>query len=621
MQQPRSALITSHGAFSDDGQSFIINRPDIPSPLVNVLSTGDYGVAMAQTGAGCSWGRRPAEPVTWGSGDFTRDAGGRALYLRDDKSGDVWSAGWQPLRARPQSYECLHGVGHTLITSRTQNIQSQWLVFVPHEEPLEVWRLRVKNTGKSRRTLSLWSAVEWAQARASTGTGAPFVHDKNQVLLAKARPSTAGGWGGVFFHAVNHAPRAFTLDRRSFWGPYGSAEAPEALKRGRYAAAGAGRGGAAPEEAFAGFCLPLTLKPGEEKSFLFTVGCADAQSEALMKARKFQDFTQVDNAWNRTQMFWDKYLSSLEVRSPDPTFDLLVNTWLKTQALSQDLWGGRGPRDSRVLLALEPSRVKAEVLSRASGAGASLLGDVPWPRLLADVLRETGEVRLLMEIVRGRSTLYQAGLAAVKELVASASEDAVWSAELLSDWADMIHWAVKDGTRPSKEKETARRFKAEAARRDAAVRRSFSVPRGGVSLRALEEACRRGHAEEAWGLFKALSPLASNGEAPTLFRPGSSHGGASAAGLFRAAVEGILGLKPSWEGLRVRPCLPPSWKEVEVRREFRGAIYKLRLRRQSAKPPHFNEVVLNGKKVVGDLLPVQFSRRNEGVVTVGKARP
>jgi cellobiose phosphorylase len=47
-------------------------------------------------------------------------------------------------------------VGYTIITSQYEGIQAQWLVFVPEGEPLEVWRLRIKNTSKVARSLSLW---------------------------------------------------------------------------------------------------------------------------------------------------------------------------------------------------------------------------------------------------------------------------------------------------------------------------------------------------------------------------------------------------------------------------------------------------------------------------------
>lgn len=607
--QTRFAFSTKEGRFSEDGQSFIVSRPDTPHPLVNVISTGAYGVAIAQTGAGCSWGRRLSEPVTRGSALFTRDAGGRALYLRDEKSGRFWSAGWQPLRAKPDDYECVHGVGYTLITSRTSDIQAQWLVFVPCEEPLEVWRLRLKNHSKKARTLSLWSAVEWASQRAAVGSEGAFVHGDGRILLAKSRPGTAGGWEGVFFHGVNLPTRDRAVDRRALWGAYGSAEAPEALVRGRYVTGGPER------EPFASLCLPFTLKPGEERSILFTVGWAEAQAEALLKARKFQEFAQVDHAWNRTQMFWDRYLSSFTVDSPDAGFNLLVNSWLKYQSLSQGLWGGRGPRDARVLLSLEPARIRREILARAAGVRnpSLVFSDTPWPVLLVDYLKETGDARLLNEKVSPRATVYAAAGRAIKELLSQPSRETPWVPGFLSDWADMILWAEAEGRLPAGEKASARRMKADAARLGTST---LSAP---SRLRALEEACRRGKAKDAWTLFQALTPLPPKGLVPPLFSPELAEGDPPAAALFRVLTEGFLGIRPAWNGLRIRPCLPPSWRRASAKREFRGALATIHYRRNQAKPAGFQEIVLNGRKIPGDVLPVMFGRKNEVIVTVGRA--
>jgi cellobiose phosphorylase len=582
------------GTFSEDGQSFIIPRPDTGNPLVNVISTGDYGVALAQTGAGCSWGRRPAEPVTEGAGRFARNAGGRSLYIRDDKTGRAWSAGWQPLRARPDSYECIHGVGHTLITSHTEGLQAQWLTFVPFEEPLEIWRVRLRNLSKKTRTLSLWTGIEWASALSTTNDETTFVQDGGRILLANAKASTAGGWGSVYFHAVNRPTRAHALDRRALWGLYGSSEDPEALKKGRYLPQAAPAG-----DPFASFCVPFTLKPGEERSVLFTVGRADSQSEALLKARKFQDFAQMDHAWNRTQLFWDRYLSAFTVETPDKGFNALVNTWLKYQALSQGLWGGRGPRDTRIFLPLEPERVRKEILARAGqerDAAASVsFGDVPWPLLLPDYLRETGDGALLGEKLSSRHTVYDAATRALRELAALPPEEGA-GAEFLSEWSDMVLWAAESKHLPPREKAVARKWKGEAARR-----RSPSSRNG------------RGAARELPAVFRGAE------WAEALFSPGGREDAPTPAALFRTLTEDVLGIKPLWNGLRVKPSLPAGWKSASARREYRGALYLFRFIRKPGKPAGFMEIVFNGERVPGNVLPVPFERKNEVVVTLGRA--
>jgi cellobiose phosphorylase len=53
----------------------------------------------------------------------------------------------------------------------------------------------------------------------------------------------------------------------------------------------------------------------------------------------------------------------------------------------------------------------------------------------------------------------------------------------------------------------------------------------------------------------------------------------SAAWLHRVVAEWVLGVRPTWDGLIVDPCLPPSWQRARMIRPFRGAIYDIRIER------------------------------------------
>ena len=107
---------------------------------------------------------------------------------------------------------------------------------------------------------------------------------------------------------------------------------------------------------------------------------------------------------------------------------------------------------------------------------------------------------------------------------------------------------------------------------------------------------------------------------PPLFAPELAGEDPSPAALFKACVERILGVRPAWNGLRIRPCLPPAWREARVKREFRGALYQILIKRNPAKPAGFQEITLNGRKIAGDLLPPLLGRKNEVVVTVGRGK-
>ena len=72
----------------------------------------------------------------------------------------------------------------------------------------------------------------------------------------------------------------------------------------------------------------------------------------------------------------------------------------------------------------------------------------------------------------------------------------------------------------------------------------------------------------------------------------------SAAWLFKVGVEWILGVRPSREGLIVDPCIPSSWKEYSVKRNFRGAAYHITVKNPNGVSFGVKEISLNGKKIV-----------------------
>ena len=70
-----------------------------------------------------------------------------------------------------------------------------------------------------------------------------------------------------------------------------------------------------------------------------------------------------------------------------------------------------------------------------------------------------------------------------------------------------------------------------------------------------------------------------------------------------AVTQWILGIRPEYDGLRIDPCIPPSWDGFAVRREFRGATYEIRVE----NPDHVSKGVVlltvDGLAQTGNLIP------------------
>ena len=89
----------------------------------------------------------------------------------------------------------------------------------------------------------------------------------------------------------------------------------------------------------------------------------------------------------------------------------------------------------------------------------------------------------------------------------------------------------------------------------------------------------------------------TRGEAKNSWLTGSS------AWNFVAITQWILGIRAEHEGLRVDPCLPADWKGYEAVRRFRGATYRISVRKQRGVTGRISSVTVDGEPLDGNIVP------------------
>ena len=92
-------------------------------PHTQFLSNGNYVTAVTNAGGGSSVWRGLA--VTRWRRDATRDADGQFIYLRDVRSGTVWSATYQPSRREPDDYAVTFSGDRASFRRRDGDISTQ----------------------------------------------------------------------------------------------------------------------------------------------------------------------------------------------------------------------------------------------------------------------------------------------------------------------------------------------------------------------------------------------------------------------------------------------------------------------------------------------------------------
>ena len=85
----------------------------------------------------------------------------------------------------------------------------------------------------------------------------------------------------------------------------------------------------------------------------------------------------------------------------------------------------------------------------------------------------------------------------------------------------------------------------------------------------------------------------------------------TAAWTFVAASQGILGILPDYDGLRIEPCLPAKINKVSLTRKFRGATYNISV---SNAGTGTIKLSVDGKEIDGTVVPFSEGKKSYNVV-------
>ena len=96
--------------------------------------------------------------------------------------------------------------------------------------------------------------------------------------------------------------------------------------------------------------------------------------------------------------------------------------------------------------------------------------------------------------------------------------------------------------------------------------------------------------------------------------PGQSWRTASTAWFVKAMLLYVFGLRPTLEGLTIRPCLPPAWTECAAEKQFRGCTYHIRYHQRTPGGKSVS-ITADGQPVNGPL-PVRAGKTVEVEVVI-----
>jgi cellobiose phosphorylase len=340
-----------YGYFDDPAREYVITRPDTPFPWLNYLGQDEFFGLCTNTGGGYSFWKdaRFRRLTRYRYNNLPYDLGGRYLYVND--GGQVWNPGWKPVKAKLDSYECRVGLGYEKISGELAGLRVEVTFFVPVGRNEEVWKVRVENRSKVRKSPKLFSFQEFCFYEALNDMSN---YQRTWSIGEVEIENTEAG--GAIYHKTEYRERrnhyalfactrpvaGFDTDRDAFVGVHeGLHEAlvPFAGKCSNSVASGWNPIGAHE--------VGLELEPGASEEFAFVLAYVDQGdapkfvSPGVMDKSKGREVIAryakpgaVDDALAELGAFWDGLLSNFQAELPDADANRMLNVWNQYQCMA-----------------------------------------------------------------------------------------------------------------------------------------------------------------------------------------------------------------------------------------------------------------------------------------------
>ena len=421
-----------YGHFNSSGTEFIINNPATPRAFDNFLWNDAAFSNVQQTGVGYfdyQIGDNEAVQMLTGIGRicdfdvFGRDhLMSRLIYIRDNDTGEFWNLNWEPVKKQYEEYECIHGMGYSIIKTVVNGLKSELRIFVPSgNDPVELWTLKVSDISKRSRNISIFVYNQF-QFKFKWGFDSygdmiyrsSWLNREHNAVVAIKNPYRRPHNHLTGFMTSDMPIVAFDGTRDAFIGVYNTLSEPEAVVKGRCT-----NTPGSSDATIGVMQFDLKLKDEKEETISIILGATDDEGNIGQFRSKYLGS-------------FEKYFSLLKdekkvmcdrnrIKTPDSHFDNILNNWVKQAAMygaTWCRWGWNGFRDivqhGLGVSVLKPEMTKKiilEAMKHQYKCGLALRGWNPvdekpysdsalWMVFtLVAYLKETGDMKLLSEVV------------------------------------------------------------------------------------------------------------------------------------------------------------------------------------------------------------------------------
>jgi len=321
------------GGFKNNGKEYVIYNKNTPAPWTNVIANKTFGTIITNNGCGYTY--------AYNSGEYKITSWTNDIVL-DDKS-----EGFKFDGKEFDPEKCTHGFGYSILESETKELKHEITEFVAKEDNVKIYLMRLKNkTGKSYKTnLNFWINPTLGNFEDKTTRHilTEFMGNDNYLKLRNVYSINYGDIN-VFMSSSEKIEKA-TIDKMLVKD----------------------------------ISFDVSLAKGEEKEIVFVLGCSTSDSQNLELIEKYTNIQNAEKELQAVKDYWSQTLGVVQVKTPDTSFDYMINGWYLYQTLSARIMAKAGfyqvsgafgyrdqLQDSMNISLVNPAYTKEQILKNAA---------------------------------------------------------------------------------------------------------------------------------------------------------------------------------------------------------------------------------------------------------------
>ena len=320
------------GGFKNHGREYVIYNRNTPMPWSNVIANKKFGTVITNNGGGFTY--------AYNSGEFKITSWNNEMVCNDKSEGFKFNGKiFDPTK-------CTHGFGYSILESETDDIKKEITEFVALEDTVKIYLMKLTNkTNKSQDLdINYWINPTFGNFEEKTARHilSEFMGRDNYVKMRNVY--------SINFSDVN----VFMSSSEKITNAYCDAILAKS------------------------YDCHIKLDKNEEKTLVFVLGSGYSDIENLRMIKQYTNIKNAEAELKAVKDDWLKTLNTITVKTPDESFDYVVNGWYLYQTLSSRILAKAGfyqvsgafgyrdqLQDSMNIAMIKPDFTREQILTNA----------------------------------------------------------------------------------------------------------------------------------------------------------------------------------------------------------------------------------------------------------------